>query len=394
MQGQRDAHPVPIRTEFLTIGSSTKARLGLVDDWIRLCQERHVSCQRTASDASKTRVQPTRLIDVSLQGKPRLITFDKCDGRNVRYATISHRWRAEGMPKLVQENIEEFKKHIDMAKLPRVFQDAITMCQKIDVRYLWIDALCLLQDDPVDCKREIAMMGDIYLSAFCNFSALAASDCEVGLFVNLDADTKVGLPPVVERQRRPYRVYAYSEDAVTQLNRASLMKRGWVMQERLLSPRTIYFGDQLMWECTEMISNETFPRGVPEDAIHPFNNMGFDVPFRMARFKRSPTWERRRQYRHYNLYEAWYDLVFTYSNCDLTYQSDVLPAISGLAKAFNESLNDIYLAGIWKKDLVRGLFWTTVWKPQEIKSSSSSQATGYRGEIQCFQCYVQALTPA
>lgn len=51
------------------------------------------------------------------------------------------------------------------------------------------------------------------------------------------------------------------------------MKRGWVMQERLLSPRTLYFTDQVMWECTELIANETFPGGVPEDAVYPFANM-------------------------------------------------------------------------------------------------------------------------
>ena len=94
------------------------------------------------------------------------------------------------MPKLSKDNIDKYRRGIDVNDLPLVFRDSIDMCRRIGFSYLWIDALCLVQDDPVERKREIEVMGDIYSSAACNFSALASADADVGLYIQLTVDKK------------------------------------------------------------------------------------------------------------------------------------------------------------------------------------------------------------
>ena len=59
------------------------------------------------------------------------------------------------------------------------------------------------------------------------------------------------------------------------------------------------------------------------------------------------------------LHHTWLSLVNLYAEAQLTYRSDALPALSGLANAFQDKLQDQYLAGIWRGDMIRGLFWRT-----------------------------------
>ncbi|KAF2676331.1 HET-domain-containing protein [Lentithecium fluviatile CBS 122367] len=271
------------------------------------------------------------------------------------------------MPTLLRLNLEQFRHEIDRASLPLVFQDAIDYAKRAKLRYLWIDALCIIQDDEEDLSREISAMGNIYSNAHCNIVAAAAADRPVGLFA------KGRLPhiprPTIEFQRKDFSCHcqAFTRDTMSH-NDIKLLRRGWVLQERLLSPRSIYFDDQLTWECSELVANEIFPEGLP----------GFreETPFKIQNLLKvndieCPSCQVVHVERQ--MYDQWYKLVSTYMSCQLTYEDDTLPAISGLAKRFNKILNDEYLAGLWKQDLPLALLWFRKTSPKgKLKRTAPS----------------------
>ncbi|KAF1832342.1 hypothetical protein BDW02DRAFT_600061 [Decorospora gaudefroyi] len=286
------------------------------------------------------------------------------------------------MPKLLRDNLDTLRKGLEIQSLPPVFAEAIAFCSKLSINDLWIDALCLIQDSELDCKSEIERMGDIYSHAFCNFSATAAIGLPLGLFVDSGIPHHVAFRTTVQRKDMHVNCYGYSGQALTELNEEPLMRRGWVLQERLLSPRSIYFGRQLSWECAELLANQLFPAGTPSKNRH--ISWGHNTPFKLKTMlchdtelageliRVGPETEKRNRI----LYQRWLQVVDMYAACNLSFEDDVFPAISGLARRFNEALDDVYLAGLWQGDLVRGLMWQT---HQDSKPNfSEDRAYAYR----------------
>lgn len=140
-------------------------------------------------------------------------------------------------------------KEILFANLPKTFRDAVTVTRKLGVRYLWIDSLCIIQDDPDDWLREAAVMGEIYAKAYCTLAATSARDSNDGLFIPRPASQSVKLNDLSGDS--PVSFYASIEDRFEHdLHDGDLNNRGWVLQERFLSPRIIHFtAVQTFWEC-------------------------------------------------------------------------------------------------------------------------------------------------
>ncbi|KAF2028279.1 HET-domain-containing protein [Setomelanomma holmii] len=293
-----------------------------------MCLYGHTICCQPPETISIHRF-PHLLIDVRTPDRPYIVLNHEFYRRQPAYATLSHRWDDHSMPKLLRSNRRSYRRHIDRALLPAVIWDAIDICHNLNIGYLWIDAVCFVQDDKADCAREIENMGDIYRYAFCNFSAVAA--------------------------RQAYRdeCYGLLESWQLQLMDQDLMKRGWVLQERLLRSRIVHFGYHLSWECSEVLANELFPHGVPtSNHWDPFT-LRWGIQDRI------------------HLY--WFDLVERYTACKLTFEQDKLPAISELARKFGEVLEDVYLAGLWRSNLPQGLMWRPITSPARHRPSS------YRG---------------
>src|SRR5450432_78162 len=98
------------------------------------------------------------MLDLQDPQFPKLVisAVDKCEGV---YITLSHRWGGAGMIRLISDTFDEFRTNIPLSMLPQTFKDAITVTKHLDVRYLWIDSLCILQDSKDDLRRESARMG-------------------------------------------------------------------------------------------------------------------------------------------------------------------------------------------------------------------------------------------
>ena len=129
-------------------------------------------------------MKPSRLLQVeNNSGMVRLRLRDAGElAEDVIYTTLSHCW-GRGLPlKLSMDHYASFKVMISFADLPRTFQEAVYVTMYLGISYIWIDALCIIQDSKEDWAREAALMDEVYAYALVNLAAAASSDSSGGLF--------------------------------------------------------------------------------------------------------------------------------------------------------------------------------------------------------------------
>jgi hypothetical protein len=136
-----------------------------------------------------------------------------------------------------------------------------------------------------------------------------------------------------------------------------LQTRGWVLQEEVLSSRSLIFGSRMMsWNCTISQASESFPAMKSKDI-----SMNLHTPIdRLRLWTYSPRIMAHAEKRHalrLNHFDAWYSAITNFSERQLIYDSDTLPALAGLASLFCYAHQITYLSGLWKEDLQVGLAW-------------------------------------
>ena len=237
------------------------------------------------------------------------------------------------------------------------------------VQYLWIDSLCIIQDSATDWEAEAARMGSYYSHALFNIAAAGASNSSQGCFMQRDprcvrscrvrlsfvSETNQDAPNPAPHREKVVWLRPRDDRAVwaQQAAPSALDRRGWVMQERLLAPRTLLFGrEQLGWACLEIQADERDPGGRKSQGALRNLGRGDDVLRRVFQGMGLRMGEKG------ELWERWYDLVRVYSGLEFTYWSDVLPALSGVASLVGDATGWRYLAGLWEEDLQRGLLWS------------------------------------
>lgn len=336
----------------------------LVAWWLADCLDNHSQCRKISSD---TRL-PSRVLDVGPpDGAVEPFLLESCESAGL-YTTLSHCWGGEVPLTTTTTTLESRKLCILYLSLPRTFQDAVIMTRKLRIRYLWIDSLCILQDSRADWEKESTVMGEIYASGYLNIAARGATNAGSGCFIS-----RVPEPPacrlIYESPDRSATGSMYIRDPSYQIERlkdAPLDKRGWVLQERLLAPRIVHYGrQQLYWECSEVTSRQdgkhydvttddlragvNFKQSLDFNATGPFSSI-VDPPMPDKQSQPRQVIAAR--------FLQWYNVVAEYSTRRLTFSTDKLPAIAGIAKAFHTRFDATYIAGLWKEDLIAGLAWT------------------------------------
>ncbi|KAF2658647.1 HET-domain-containing protein [Lophiostoma macrostomum CBS 122681] len=247
---------------------------------------------------------------------------------------------------------------IPLSSLSANFQHAILATAELGFSYLWIDSLCIIQGNREDWQREARRMGDVYRHSTCNLSAAYADPTRGFLFEDQSRD--VNLPSV--HNPKNGRTYILSEKTPwLHIWNAPLFERAWVFQEQILAPRALHFGqDQMFWECKARFANEVWPTGWSDEPRKPF---GWAWGYSRSRAGYQPFWQfsvqrPRTSKEKQSLFMTWYLIVTNYSHRKLTFASDRVPAIEGIASEFSECFpDDQYLFGLWKLDLHRGLLW-------------------------------------
>ncbi|KAK0724036.1 hypothetical protein B0H67DRAFT_640612 [Lasiosphaeris hirsuta] len=192
-------------------------------------------------------------------------------------------------------------------------------------------------------------MGLIYKHASCNIAATWAKDGSQGCFNT--RDPAILTPTIITLKAKNLEpettgefLMMRSETYWRSVGHAPLNKRGWVLQERYLTPRQINFAeDEVSWECPQLVASEGFPDGLPGSATTTDH----------VRLQNSKP--RQDYHDQHDLRRAWSDLVRNYSSCKLKFYTDKMIAIAGLARSFRERFDDVYLAGMWKKNLHKQL---------------------------------------
>ncbi|KIM94607.1 hypothetical protein OIDMADRAFT_72987, partial [Oidiodendron maius Zn] len=264
---------------------------------------------------------PTRVIDVGDRNNPPFL-FEP--GELVApYIALSHCWGKNPIVRTTTGTLAQRKQGIEMSLLPSDFRDAIVIARRLDVRYLWIDSLCIIQDDQLDWQTESAKMCTIYQDALLTISA-GLSGHGGGSFFSIPHTTS----GIFVRERRALQHYQFSSDFLIPLPSNHIARRAWVFQERLLSTRVLNFTrSEIVWECkTEDVADD------PENES--------DVPLQLAELSTQTLklfFEDQISVEDLSskgLVLLWVNIIIHYSALQLSHPKDRLPALSGLAKRF------------------------------------------------------------
>lgn len=346
-------------------------------NWIQACST-HSKCNETVSGS--TRIDPyfsplpTRVIEVTREGGHQRLYLRNTEGLHGAYITLTHRWNSgTELCKTTTENYEERLLGSAFGGLPQLFWDALVITEKLDIKYIWIDSICIIQkgDDYADWGREAPKMAQYYQFSIFTLAG-TAEDMSNGILHQQPEDIT---PWVSNLVRLPYRdkmntlaghFYVYRrrmslvDEYISQVRSSILFKRGWILQEWLLSKRLLWYTPQgLFYECQQEL-----PRAYDQSQLA-FNRVNPDLRAHLqlkASFHFSNT----------NIMNFWYHALEVYSGQHLTKpEKDRIMALSGLAKEVSPILanpkrsisaqidvqKEIYVAGLWLRDLHYGLLW-------------------------------------
>jgi Heterokaryon incompatibility protein (HET) len=243
--------------------SGRQLHFELIKEWIRLCDEGECS-RRGGCRPDRDRVRiPTRVIDVGDGDTAHLVLTGEM-GLVTQYVALSHCWGR--LPKeqtdkwctTTSNDKERRTQGFPIANLAQTFRDAITVTRELGQRYLWIDSLCIIQDDHRDWETESKKMEAVFQHAYCTIAATSAEHSDEG-FLNRPEEKYSQYVMVPESSDgKVYICTSIDDDFDVDVMKGILNTRAWVLQERALSRRTIHFTKrQTYWECGGGVRCET-----------------------------------------------------------------------------------------------------------------------------------------
>jgi hypothetical protein len=283
----------------------------------------------------------------------------------VPYVTLSHCWGPDvsQISRLIESNLAKLMNDIDESAISKSFQDAIAITRGLNIRYLWIDALCIIQDSAADWAIESAQMAQYYKGSRVMISALSSPGAGHGILHPRTGDkrapktsfngTELFVRPALEDVWSVIQdENHYGSDVRNGISIQPLNSRAWTLQERLFAPRILHYtAEQLIWQCKTCIASEDnqFEFMSGGKILSPVIDL-VNLDKERSSAGNRPTL----------LSAGWYKLLRGYTQRQITYTSDLLPGISGLAQEVQNLTGIKYLAGIWNGSttvLIHSLLW-------------------------------------
>lgn len=224
----------------------------LLRHWMKQCEDSHGSC--CSQDRSS---YPSRLILIDVKG---MRLHDTPLGMQPKYLALSYTWGDALQPVLTQSNGELWHaegglKNVD---IPRKIRDAMQLTRMIGYEYLWVDALCIVQDDDAGRHHQISQMHKIYQQADLTIIAADSEDCNKGLSGISTADERVRRHETYELPGR--HLYRLPSTTRYSLDASIWRTRGWTFQEELCSRKTLTVLPELMiFTCPSGVWREDLP---------------------------------------------------------------------------------------------------------------------------------------
>lgn len=324
--------------------------LGFINACLRTCLESHEHCSQNISTL------PTRVIDISSveQGYVRLVEAENT--KHGRYTALSYCWGSQASVKTEIENIEMMKSGIAVKDLPLAYQDAITLTRELGIGYIWIDALCIVQNSQRDWEKECSKMAETYANAYLTIAAASSASVmehflRPGLkspphttqsqrVIHSEYMQSVNGPVLLKaRTMRPTGAHwKWRDGADEQRHVEPLSTRGWTLQEKVLSTRLLSVSAmEMVWTCKERI----------------FCECGSLLNYHRE-FGQTPLGQISKPDEAFNF---WHKVVENYSKRKLTQVGDKLPAISAIAAIIQQRTGSDYVAGLWRDSIDQELLW-------------------------------------
>lgn len=313
--------------------------------WINTCQSEHHACRGSGHRDS---ILPTRVLDVGTEGD-NIVRLHGSYGAPGNFVYLSFPWGGV-RPAFVatSENFVSMTDGIPLDSLSEIHQDAVDATRRLGFRYLWVDALCMIQDDKEDAMMELQRMSEYLSNATFVLQAAASPNSNARLY---QPRRKALLHMEITRARQLESVTSEPESSMvtgvelrlplqtaSEALGARVMKRGWMFQEIILPSRMVIFGeDQIYWHCQAglMSEGDTLTRE-PILRLLPMSSAATDF-------------ERR------DSLHSWYQLISNYSASHVSFIPDRLIAIASLARYFDAEAT--LIDGVWDQDIQNGLLW-------------------------------------
>lgn len=247
---EADLGPLPTPSQLG--GTTDPAKNGgtQIKSWLTTCNETHTGCmkRRKAKSGSKPFV-PTRLLDIrGAPGAPmRVVETTKTEVRSP-YATLSHCWGPREFVRLLRTTEKQFvhEEGVPWDWLTKNFQQAVEVARVLEIEYIWIDSLCIVQGDNGDFAAEGALMHQVYRNSYCNIAIVDSEDEKGGLYRKRNpedvAPVRYQPPPRGNSAMfgsKTWRVLR-SDLYESELLKTKLYGRGWVFQGKSLTLYEVY----------------------------------------------------------------------------------------------------------------------------------------------------------
>lgn len=328
---------------------STEAALDRLASISSHCVNTHKSCR-----SDEVSVLPSRVLDLLEPHRPVLV-----ETRDMQacYTTLSYCWGEADFIKTKRSTLNQRKLGIEWSTLPRTFQEAMRLTVKLGVRYLWIDALYIIQESTEDWEYESGRMCSVYPNSYLTIAATCASNPTEGFLRDRPLAKHVARITIDGSEKD-----VYFKNAQYHLNgnyswmnpiENPLLTRGWAYQERQLPRRVLHFTSQeTIFKCIESINCECYGLYERQVTVEPDLDPTNDVAIPSASGTNLE-----------NILGRWYDETAKFSCLSLTIETDRLPAFSGIAQKYSVYKLGRYLAGTWESSLPESLFWWCDQKP-------------------------------
>jgi hypothetical protein len=386
----------------------------LAQSYLSTCRDEHESCKWRDAESTRIGFRPTRLIDV--RGKTDLFVR-LVDGPHattgVGYLTLSYCWGRGSRQHCTTKESVSARYHLDgiiLSQQPKTIQDAVKVARALGFQYLWVDSLCIIQDEATDVLKEIAQMDHIYQHASLLIAASRAIQAEDGFLEPVDQrflDKELSFAVPFRYKCRDIQGYVLLQVwEPLEIMEEPLHTRAWTMQEHLLSKRILAFGASGMrWAClksskfgfrdhstlqneAEFLANESsipirkWKGNQSDETVNVDGGTGdkeeensqkkkaadardtkvvnrydiFPITFDSS-VSRDRSFSGQPIYLGWQEYNEWADFRNAYTKRDLSQAKDRLPAISAIAKQFEFAFGEKgpYLAGHWVSHLIREL---------------------------------------
>jgi hypothetical protein len=384
-------------------GPDLSASLQKARHWLHTCihggeghhtVHTHDTCREAAFDYGSNRhPRPRRLLHLDLQND--IIRLVEGEHVKSKYCALSYCWGTKLFYTTTYANLADNIKGFPLSVFPPLFRDAAFAAWNLGFDYIWIDALCIIQDSASDWEHESGQMGTIFANAELTISTLVARDCYQSLFYPWANKTEHGSANPGIREPHPVPVDIWQPKADRQPNTSLVVhpawsrwppdafgpvhSRAWTLQEQLLSRRILWFGgDMLHWECLSVYKTEQdADEAQMASSSAPYRKLRRDSRSRDIEKNYGPRaaiWKRIEVKvaifqvfgqgvgsSSKRIFDLWKDQLEEFMRRDITRSSDRLAAITSISQRLATASGNSFQDGLWVGDkLIESMCWRVV----------------------------------